>query len=121
MQKTISSLCLIMLVSFLSGFALSRSPQAVSIKMNIKDLPQHNLRLIGPSDPSFDERLRTELQGESNEVVDSLKPFSVFFENKGERAVVGYLIQWCFTTKEGRNQYYRKALLDPQPLMEGEN
>jgi len=89
--------------------------------MHIKDLPQHNLRLIGPSDPTFDERLRIELKGESNEVVDTLKPFSVFFENKGERPVVAYLIQWCFTTKDGRNQYYRKALLNPQPLMDGEN
>jgi len=89
--------------------------------MHIKDLPQHNLRLIGPSDPSFDERLRTELKGESNEVVDTLKPFSVFFENKGERPIVAYLIQWCFTTKDGSNQYYRKALLNPQPLMDGEN
>jgi hypothetical protein len=122
MKKTIVlSLSLISLVSLLSGFALSRSSQTVGIKMHIKDLPQHNLRLIGPSDPSFDERLRTELKGESNELVDTLKPFSVFFENKGERPVVAYLIQWCFTTKEGRNQYFRKALMNPQPFMEGEN
>src|SRR6266550_1924362 len=83
MKKTILfCLSLVSLISLLSGFALSRSSQAVSIKMNIKDLPQHKLKLIGPSDPSFDERLRSELRGESNEVVDSLKPFSVFFENK---------------------------------------
>jgi hypothetical protein len=122
MKKTIVlSFSLIILVSVLSGFALSRSSQQVSIRMHIKDLPKHNLRLIGPSDPTFDERLTTELKGESNEVVDTLKPFSVFFENRGERPVVAYLIQWCFTTKDGGNQYFRKALLDPQPLMDGEN
>jgi hypothetical protein len=88
--------------------------------MHIKDLPQHNLRLIGPSDPSFEERLRKELKGESNEVVDTLKPFSVFLENKGGRPVVAYLIQWCFSRADGSNQYYRKAVLNPQALMDGE-
>lgn len=120
-KNIILSLSLIILVSLLSGFALSRGPRLGTIKMHIKDLPQHNLRLIGPSDPTFDERLRSELKGDSNEVIDTLKPFSVFFENKGERPIVAYLIQWCFTTKDGRNQYYRKALMNPQPLMEGEN
>ena len=76
MKKTIVlSLSLIILISLLSGFALSRSSRPVKIKMHVKDLPRHNLRLIGPSDPSFDGRLRTELRGESNEVVDALKPF----------------------------------------------
>src|SRR5258708_10835781 len=120
-KNIVLSLSLLILASFLSGFALSRSSQTVNIKMHIKDLPKHGLKLISPSDPSFDERLRTEFKGESNAVVDTLKPFSVFFENNGERPVVAYLIQWCFTTKDGRNQYYRKALLDPQPLMDGEN
>jgi hypothetical protein len=122
MKKIIilSSLLIISLFGF-SGFTLSRGSHGMSFKMHIKDLPQHGLRLISPSDPSFDERLRAELKGESNEVVDSLKPFSVFLENKSERPVVAYLIQWCFTTKEGRNQYYRRALLNPQPLMDGEN
>jgi len=122
MKKTIVlSLSLVILVSFLSGFALSRSSQMVSIKMHIKDLPQDNLRLISPSDPSFDERLRKELKGESNEVVETLKPFSVFLENKGGRPVVAYLIQWCFTRADGGNQYYRKAVLNPQALMDGED
>lgn len=122
MKKTIVlSLSLITLVSLLAGFALSGSSQTVSIKMHRKDLPQHNLRLIGPTDPSFDERLRTELKGESNEVVDTLKPFSVFLENKGAKTVVAYLIQWCFTKSDGSNQYYRKGVLNPQALMDGEN
>lgn len=122
MKKTIvPSLFLIILVSLLSGFALSRSSKRVIIELHVKDLPQHKLRLISPSDPSFDERLRIELKGESNEVVDALKPFSVFFENKGERPVVAYLIQWCFTSKDGSNQYYQKALLDPHALMDAEN
>jgi hypothetical protein len=55
----------------------------VSIKIHIKDLPQHHLRLIAPSDPSFAERLRKEVK-ESNDVLNALKPFSVFLENKGE-------------------------------------
>jgi hypothetical protein len=122
MKKTIIlSLAVVILGSFLSGFALSRSSKTVNMRMHIKDVPQHNLRLIGPSDPSFDERLRKELKGEANEVVETLKPFSVFLENRGPKAVVAYLIQWCFTKPDGSNQYYRKGVVNPQALMDGEN
>jgi hypothetical protein len=93
----------------------------MSVKIHIKDLPQHGLRLVSPSDPSFDERVRTELKGTSNEVVDTLKPFSVFLENRGNRPIVAYLIQWCFTRTDGSNKYFRKAVMDPQALMEGED
>lgn len=119
MKKVIiPCLSLVALISFASGFALSRSSQQVRLKMNKKDLPQHGLRLLGPSDPAFEEKLTSEFKGETNELLDTLKPFSVFLENRGERPVVGYLIQWCFTTTDGHNQYYRKALVDPQALMD---
>jgi len=72
------------LVGIFSGFAGSRSARPMSVRMHIKDLPQHGLRLITPSDPRFDDRLQKEFKGESNEVVDTLRPFSVFFENKGK-------------------------------------
>jgi hypothetical protein len=65
--------------------------------------------------------VKKEFRGESNEVIDALKPFSVFLENKGKHTVVGYLIQWCFTKADGSNQYYRKAVLNPQALMGGED
>jgi hypothetical protein len=115
------SLSIIISVSFLSGFALARRSEMVSLKMHIKDLPEDNLRLIGPADPSFEQRLNKELKDEPNEVVNTLKPFSVFLENKGRSTVVAYLIQWCFTKPDGSNQYYRKAVMNPQALMDGEN
>lgn len=122
MKKTIVfSLSIVILASCLSGFALSRSSSPVNIKMHVKDQPKHHLRLIGPSDPSFHARLSKELKGESNEVVDTLKPFSVFLENKGTKTVVAYLMQWCFTKSDGSNQYYRTAVVNPQALMDGEN
>jgi hypothetical protein len=118
-KNIVFSLFLVISLSFFSGFVFSRNAPQVSIKMNIKDLPQYNLRLIGPSDPSFDERMKKEFRGESNEVIDALKPFSVFLENKGKSTVVGYLIQWGFTKADGTNQYYRKAVLNRQALMGG--
>ena len=89
-KNIVFSLFAVILVSFFSGLIFSRNALQGSIKMNIKDLPQHNLRLISPSDPSFDGRLKEEFREQSNEVIDSLKPFSVFLENKGENTVVGY-------------------------------
>lgn len=120
-KNIIFSIFLVILVSFFSGFVFSRNAPKGSIEMHIKDLPQHNLRLISPADPSFDERVKKEFRGESNEVINALKPFSVFLENKGTNTVVGYLIQWCFTKADGTNQCYRKALLNPEALMGGEN
>ncbi len=121
MKKRIALLvCLIGFVIFLSGLATSRNSM-LKIQMNIKDLPEYDLRLISPSDPTFEERLRKELKGtESTQLVDVLRPVSVFLENKSQRPVVAYLIQWCLTTNDGHNQYYRKAHLDPQGLMDAD-
>jgi hypothetical protein len=122
MKKTILLLSfLILLLAAFSGFTLSRSSQEMNLKTNVKDLPNDKLRLIGPSDPSFEERLKKELRGESVEVIDALRPFSVFLENKGGRSIVAYMVQWCFTRADGSNQCYRKAVLNPQALMDGEN
>jgi len=93
----------------------------MTIKMHLKDLPSHKLRLIGPADPSFDERLAREIKPESSSVGDALRPFSVFLENQGTRAVVAYVIEWCFTRPDGSNQYYRKAVLSPQEFIYAES
>jgi hypothetical protein len=116
----LSSLLILSIAAF-SGFTLSRSTQEMNLKINIKDLPKDKLRLIGPSDPLFEERLKKELKGESDEVIDALRPFSVFLENKGGKSLVAYMVQWCFTKADGTNQCYRKAVMNPQALMDGEN
>ncbi|HEX8174115.1 MAG TPA: hypothetical protein VF543_03230 [Pyrinomonadaceae bacterium] len=122
MKKVIIiALFLIMVLSTATGFVLQRSTQPMAIKMHAKDLPQHGLTIITPADPSFDGRLASVLKGKPNEVVDNLKPFSVFVENRGKQTVVAYLIQWCFTREDGTNDCYNQAVVNPRALMEGED
>ena len=93
----------------------------MSIKVHKKDLPEHSLTIIGPSDPYFDALLSAHLKGEPNEVIDRLKPFSFFVENKSKQTVVAYMVQWCFTTPDGITQCYRQSLSNPRALMDGDN
>lgn len=116
----VALLLVIVLIAAL-GFVSNRSAQAMTIKMHVRDLPEHGLTIISPSDPSFDGKLSALLKGEGNDVADNLKPFSIFIENKSKRTVVAYLIQWCFTAADGRNDCYRKAFSNPRALMGGEN
>ena len=114
------SLSIITIVAILYSFASSKSAKPMRVKMHIKDLPHHGLKLIDPSDPSFDERIRRELKDKSDEVIEAIRPYSVFLENTTGRTVVAYVVQWRFTRTDGTNQYYRKAFMNPEALMLGE-
>lgn len=119
MSQLIATALVLFAVTTTTGFILSRSARTMNIKMNVKDLPEHGLSIISPSHPSFNKRLATLLKGEPNEVLDSLRPFSVVLENKDQRTVVAYMLQWCFTTPDGTNDCFRKAVVNPVALMEG--
>jgi hypothetical protein len=120
MRKTaILALVIIVIIAVTTGFVLSRSARAMSIKVHKKDLPEHGLIIIGPSDPSFDALLAGHLKGEPNEVLDNLKPFSFFVENRSKQTVVAYTLEWCFTKPDGTNDCYRQSVVNPRPLMDG--
>ena len=120
-KATILILLIILAGATTAGFVLSRSVRAMSIKVHKKDLPEHSLTIIGPSDPYFDALLSAHLKGEPNEVIDRLKPFSFFVENKSKQTVVAYMVQWCFTMPDGITQCYRQSLSNPRALMDGDN
>ena len=118
-RAIVFSSIVIAIIGLLAGFAISKDTQRASIQMHIKDLSDHGLKLIDASDPSFDAMLRAELSGKSDDVVEAMKPFSVFLKNTGSRAVVAYLVQWVYTRTDGTNQYYRKAVMNPEALVQG--
>jgi hypothetical protein len=93
----------------------------MTIKMHSKDLPEDGLRILGPTDPSFDERFFEEMKDEPSGTVEALRPFSFFLINESRESLVAYLVEWCFTKADGTNDCYRKAVAIPQALMEGEN
>ena len=53
------------------------------VKLKIKDLPEHGIILLPPSDPTFTKGTAV--------LVD---PYSVLLKNNGTRSVVGYCIKW---------------------------
>ena len=91
----------------------------MSIKIHIKDLPADGLVIIKPSDPSFEVKFARQMEGRSNNIADRIRPFSVFLENRSEQTVVAYIIQWCFTRRDGTNDCYKEAFAEPRALMEG--
>lgn len=73
---------------------VARKMEPTPVRLNVKDVPEHGISLIGPSDPSFAD-LRDKLpKTKAARIGDS---YSVFLKNTGSRAVVGYRIKWeCF-------------------------
>lgn len=100
----------IVLVGFAVFFSFVITPKEVAIhqaestvvRFNIKDLPEHGILLIAPSDPAFSKDLKP------------IDPYSVFLRNTSSRPIVGYSIKWeCFDGKNesaSRNTLYDRHL-----------
>lgn len=118
MRRTVIALTAI--VALVVAIFWSRGAQAMRVKLHAKDLPEHGLRIIAPSDPSFEARLNALLKGRTSEALEIIKPFSFIVENNGPRTAVAYMIEWCFTGADGRDECSRQASISPAALMEGE-
>ena len=119
MKRT--ALALLVVIAALSIAILwNRGARAMNIKIHAKDLPEHGLKIITPSDPSFDGKMKSLLKGQSHEAMDALKPYAFIIENRGEQNAVAYMVQWCFTATDGKDECYRSAYASPASLMEGE-
>jgi hypothetical protein len=75
--------------------------QAVSININVKDLPEEGLKLVAPTDPSFEGRLSSILKNKPNALAEGLKLYSVLLENKGNKVIVGYRLKWEMSKADG--------------------
>jgi hypothetical protein len=115
----VSSL-LILGLSTATGFVLSRSTQNMEVKVNAKDLPNHGLTIIKPSDSGFDNMAAALLAGRSQDEIESLKPFSVIVKNTGNRTVVAYTVIWECTEPDGRKAAYRIAHANSEALIDTE-
>jgi hypothetical protein len=107
-MKTLSLvvLLLISIITATTGVVSNNQPGSnqpvTNVSLQIKDLPEHGLSLVGPSDASFDALARALMQGRAGASVEALKPFSVFVKNTGKRAVIAYSVKWELTKADGR-------------------
>ena len=72
-------------------FAVVRRARAMDARFNTRDFPEYGIRIIAPTDPSFDG---IATQHFKNKLPDNLRPLSIFIKNSGPRTIVGYAISW---------------------------
>ena len=71
------------------SLALVKTPSVIKkaensvVKFNLKDLPEHGISMVAPSDPAF-------TQGKAI----TIHPYSVILKNTSNRSVVGYSLKW---------------------------
>lgn len=83
------------------GIFINRGVRAVNVSINVKDLPEYGLHIIGPSDPSFDSMLAKATKDEPASVVELIKPFTFFLSNTGSKHVIAYKFRWECTKPDG--------------------
>lgn len=89
---------------------------AMDIHFNVKDLPEHGLRIILPTDPSFDVSLASKTL--PNVSPDLFRPLSVFVQNTAQKSAVAYMLRWEFTYTNGKTVHYDHHFASPAFLME---
>lgn len=95
MKRIILGLVLVVFAIVLSLAVTRREPviykaEVSTMKFNIRDLSEHGLSLIAPSDPVLTKNRETV----------TFNPYSIILKNASGRPVVGYSIKWeCFDGK----------------------
>jgi hypothetical protein len=89
----------------------------MSVSINVRDLPEHGLIIISPTDPSFRGKMSALLRGESGISLETIEPFSLFVKNTGDLTVVGYELKWDLTNPEGKTVTYRNSSINPGTLL----
>jgi hypothetical protein len=121
MKKAIIFLVSAVITLCLIGIFLHHGPRvhAMRTPINTKDLREHGLTLIGPSDSSFEDNVSAILRSGSNQVVDAIKPFSVIVKNANQKAVVAYRLKWEMVRQDGTLVNREAGGANPGALMDG--
>ncbi|HKQ08003.1 MAG TPA: hypothetical protein VJ464_22950 [Blastocatellia bacterium] len=96
-----------------------RQVNAVTVKVKVKDYPEHGLKLIDSTDPSFQNHISAFSKGTHSPVVDSMKLFSVLLKNVGDKAIVGYWMKWELVKADGTIVTCESGGINPAALMDG--
>ena len=115
----LSALSAILVLTGLTLFlAINQKARAVSIQINIKDLPEHGLKLIAPTDQAFQGKLSAMRRDNKGPVAEALMPYSVLLENEGKKAIVGYRLKWEMIKPDGTVSVRQAGGANPGALME---
>jgi uncharacterized protein (UPF0335 family) len=112
---------LITILTTATGFVLSRRTRVMELKINAKDLSEHGLIIIRPSDPSFDSLAADFFKDFSSEEVENLKPFSILIKNETDRTVVSQTVIWELTKTDGKKISLTKMSANSEALTDGQD
>lgn len=101
-NKLVVLLLIALGIAITTGYQYSNNTQTPSARFNVKDLPEHGLSIISAADPMYESLLETLTKGESNTIVESLRPFSIFIKNSSSHNVVGCTLVWEFMRPDGK-------------------
>lgn len=92
----------------------------MTVRYNLKDLPEHGLTIITPSNPLFDSQMSAllgEADGELEKHVKAVKPFCIFLRNTSNQEVVAYKLKWELVDADGRAMTKFSSTINPAKLM----
>lgn len=119
MKKIVVALFLVAM-SAVSGAFVWRGArgQAINMKISVKDLHEHGVRIISPTDPSFDRRAQAFVNSESQETIQTIKAFAVIVENTRNIAIVGTRLNWEIIKLNGTIINMPVGSANPRALMD---
>lgn len=108
-----SVLCLVI------GVALTSRGVYAQVSMKVTGLPDKGLILIGPADPSFEEKAASALNGRKDFTYETLKPYSVILQNRSQKTVVAYSIRWEYPAPKGQIGIWDQSFGEGSRLLDG--
>jgi hypothetical protein len=93
---------------------------AKSVRVSVRDLPENGLRLVAPTDPSFDQelvRLGINTPTGKGQSVDDMRAFFAVLENKSSQDVVAYRLIWEIVKADGTVSKQTMTYAEPSALM----
>ena len=76
--------------------------QITSSRFNIKDIREHRLEIVAPSDARYASFVSSLLASKSDLLVESLMPYSILINNENEHAVVACVLKWEMVDQRGK-------------------
>lgn len=91
--------------------------QNTKSRFNVKDLPEHGLSIIDSSDSRYGTLVSSLLQDNSDPLVETLAPFSIFIKNSSKHTVVACVLKWEMIPQNGKTLTSRREYTNLLVLM----
>lgn len=85
----------------------------------VNDTQKHNIRVIGPSDSSFNAVLN-EYTGDGNRIdplIQAARPFALFIKNDSDHEIIGVSLRWKFLKSTGEVREVPQIEVNPGVLI----